>query len=68
MEQCGVCKNLFEEKELTTVTPSQYLGRTFPDITKFCPVCFQKFLVKAQEVYKGQESAKDDALKDFTDS
>jgi len=68
MEKCGVCKNMFEEKELTTVTPSQYLGKTYPDITKFCPICFQKFLVKAQDIYKNQESLKENALKDFTDS
>jgi len=68
MEQCGVCKNLFEAKEITTVTPSQYLGKTYPDITKFCPGCFQKFLVKAQEIYQGKELEKSDALKDFTES
>jgi len=68
MEKCGVCKNLFEGKELTTVTPSQYLGKSFPDITKFCPLCFQKFLVKAQDIHKSQEDAKEDTLKEFTDS
>ena len=68
MEKCGICANLFEETELTTVTPSQYLGKTFPDITKFCPVCFQKFLVKAQSIYQGQEASKEEALKDFTES
>jgi len=68
MEYCGICKNSFEGKELTTVTPSQYLGKAFPDITKFCPVCFQKFLVKAQEIYQGQEAVKEDALKVFTET
>jgi len=68
MENCGVCNNLFEAKELTTVTPSQYLGKSYPDITKFCPVCFQKFLVKAQEIYQGQELDKENTLKDFTES
>lgn len=68
MEKCGICKNSFEERELTTVTPSQYLGKTYPDITKFCPLCFQKFLVKAQDIYRTQESTKEDALKEFTES
>jgi len=68
MEKCGVCKNMFESKDLTTVTPSQYLGKTFPDITKFCPLCFQKFLNKAQEIYKNQEDLKEDILKEFVDS
>jgi len=68
MEKCGVCKGLFEAKELTTVTPSQYLGKSYPDITSFCPACFQKFLVKAQDIYKGQELDKENSLKDFTES
>ena len=68
MEECGVCKLLFGSEEMTTVTPSQYLGGAYPDITKFCPSCFQKFLVKAQEIYRDRESAKQDVLKDFTES
>ena len=68
MIECGVCKNLFRPEEMTTVTPSQYLGSSYPDRTSFCPACFQKFLVKAQEIYREQEASKESALKDFTDS
>lgn len=68
MEKCGICKNSFEQSELTTVTPSQYLGKAYPDITKFCPLCFQKFLVKAQDIYRTKETQKEDALKEFTES
>lgn len=68
MEKCGICTELFDEKELTTVTPSQYLGRSYPDMTKFCPLCFQKFLVKVQEIHRAKETQKEDALKEFTDS
>ena len=68
MEKCGVCKNLFEDKELTTVNPSRYLGKAFPDTTKFCPMCFQKFLTKAQEICRCEDESKENALKDFTES
>jgi len=67
MEKCGICKKLFEKKDITTVTPSQYLGKTYPDITSFCPICFQKFLIKAQKIYQEQENIKENYLKDFTE-
>jgi len=68
MEKCGICNNTFDKSELTTVTPSQYLGEAYPDITSFCPICFQKFLVKAQAIYNNRENAKINTLKEFTES
>ena len=68
MRKCGICLNFFEEKEMTTVNPSQYLGNDYPDITSFCPICFQKFLIKAQEIYNSQENLKKMNLKTFTES
>jgi len=63
--QCGICGNIFEESEMTTVTPSQYLGKDYPNITSFCPVCFRKFLVKAQSIYNNAEQIKNENLKDL---
>jgi len=68
MKACNICKSSFEEKEMTTVNPSQYLGGDYPDITSFCPSCFQKFLIKAQEIYSSQEKLKEMNLKEFTES
>ena len=68
MEKCNICNNFFDKAELTTVTPSQYLGEAYPDITTFCPSCFQKFLIKAQKIYQDQEKNKLEALKTFSES
>lgn len=66
--QCNICLGFFDEKELTTVTPSQYLGQEYPDITSFCPDCFRKFLIKAQKIYTDAETVKSDKLKDLVNS
>jgi len=68
MEKCNICEELFEEADLTTVTPSQYLGQTYPNITSFCPTCFQRFLVKAKEIYDNEEDGKKDNLRNFVNS
>ena len=68
MAQCNICNITFSESELTTITPSQYLGQAYPDRTSFCPSCFQKFLTKAQNMHIQAESEKKDRLKDFVNN
>ena len=65
---CGVCGINLPESEMTTVTPSQYLGQDYPNTTSFCPVCFRKFLTKAQDVYNNEEGIKEQNLKYFVNS
>ena len=65
---CGICENNFEESEMTTVTPSQYLGNDYPGTTSFCPICFRKFLIKAQGIYNSEEVIKKDNLKTLVNS
>lgn len=62
---CGICENSFDEKEMTTITPSKYLGGQYPAITSFCPECFRKFLIKAQEIYNNEENIKKNNLKNL---
>jgi len=68
MIECNICEELFEELELTTVTPSQYLGQAYPHVTSFCPSCFRKFLIKAREIHDSAEKEKKDNLKQFLNS
>ncbi len=66
--KCGICGDNFEESEMTTVTPSQYLGGEYPTATSFCPICFRRFLIKAQTIYETEENTKKQNLKDFVNS
>ncbi|MDB4330340.1 hypothetical protein N9948_01320 [bacterium] len=67
MEKCDVCSADTETSELTTVTPSKYLGASYPNTTAFCPLCFIKFLRKARKILEDQNAGKLDNLKKFTE-
>jgi hypothetical protein len=66
--KCDICELMFEEAQITRVTPASYLGTGYPSITSFCPECFLKFLRKAQAIYGNQEAQKISNLKDFVNS
>ena len=65
---CDICGGIFSESDISRVTPAHYLGGAYPDITSFCPLCFQKFLVKAQSIYQQAATQKINTLKDFVNS
>ena len=65
---CGICEQTFNEKDITRVTPANYLGANYPEITNFCPICFQKFLTKTQPLCEQETEAKISNLKNFVNS
>jgi len=66
--KCVICGKEFDEKVITTISPSKYLGNTFPGTADFCPVCYRKFLIKAKEQTSASEEGKLSNLKNFTNT
>jgi len=66
MANCGICEGDFAKEDLTTVTPSKYLGQDYPRTTAFCPKCFVNFARKAKDICSKFEGSKVDKLKKFT--
>ena len=68
MVKCIICNNNFNESEMTTVSPSKYLGESYPETGSFCPECYHKFLLKTKEVYVESEQERTNNLREFTNS
>ena len=68
MKKCDICNLNFEDNLLTTVSPAEYFGDSFPDSSSFCPECYVKFKEKAQSIVNDSEKQKKDTLKSFVNS